>query len=195
MTPSLRRCPRAQHGGPCSAIGANVHPSRGPCGRPNEGHAQARRELQGRHPQARRTGCGADRRHRPSWSSVDGLRARPSRRYRPEHFRPIVAPRTAGVDVKRTSKSRAAYVAVGRRARLPCAPREGPECPQKPAFHCERELGLTSCLRRSHLGVGLTPPFLSDTPEPKVARQAQRDLTSVILVTARSIEMCIEKHI
>jgi hypothetical protein len=49
-------CPRAQHGGPCSAIGANASSSRGGCGRPHEGHAQAWRELQPSHLAARRTG-------------------------------------------------------------------------------------------------------------------------------------------
>jgi hypothetical protein len=40
--------------------GPMLHPSRGGGGRPHQGHAQTQRELQGPHPQARRTVGGAD---------------------------------------------------------------------------------------------------------------------------------------
>ena len=54
MTPSPRRCPRARHGGLYAArSGPMLHLSRGGDGRPHVGHAQARLELQGRHPEAR----------------------------------------------------------------------------------------------------------------------------------------------
>ena len=55
--------------------------------------------------------------------------------YRPEHFRPIVAPRTAGVDVLRTYRTAALDASVRRKARPPRSPREEPECARKPPFY------------------------------------------------------------
>jgi hypothetical protein len=60
MTPSPRRCPRAQRSGSLSAIGPMLHRSSGGGRRPHQRHAQTQREPQGRHPQARQTGGGAE---------------------------------------------------------------------------------------------------------------------------------------
>src|ERR1700722_7308409 len=51
---------------------------------------------------------------------------------------------TSQIDVKRTSQIAAAYVTVGRRARLQGLPREGLESAPKPAFHSEREIAFTA---------------------------------------------------